>query len=750
MPASRFDTSQQYDYVSSRVPLPFDVIAGLGEKAKQDYTSGQAAEAELGTLGQAIKAAPMHEAHRAKFINEFDNKAKALVEKYHNNYGDPGYKLEVSKLITEFKNRPEINAFAGTLESFNNWQKAKLAGKSKDLDYTYEMEDDGKTFKQKNVLSEGVYSNRITKYYDWDQAAKEAAGHMAASGADKVSGLNLSDTKLEGGKLYERTKTGWRGVTNAKAQDIAKTVIPNYASKEAGQHHLETILRENYQFGNNAYNVTYTDIANKASLAQDRINKGTASEDDQKIIDMKNDIDDKLYNHIYGANKHQIGVITDKSVQEHIMADPKGSGSGNDDEPNGPKNPWNLYAPNANPDPNNPVASALHKANPNSVFTVESNGNIKDVKAGDVGKKVVFTYTDKSGNKWNLDNLPKGWTKVKDLWNGDYIISSGGTKIPINEMKPERHEINNIDIYAKQVNEVLQWAAATNQFNKNKPGSQQYEELLPKYKAAIQNGALNKQYIPQFDAETAANFKDVFAPKVTYDQDNNQTIKDPGLTSNWVIEGVSSNAEKTAILNDFNPIGLDMVKGGDNILISSGDGKEYSVNMNNPTLRNTFNKLSTFIQDNNKAKLNPTSVDPQQVELNASAMMDRLNTKFKNLAVQEKIDPALVENNLLYVANSYKSLSSGLTSNGYVPTSSYEDPTTGTIAVSFINHALPHGQDVQVVKYHPGVDNSFEMTSEASFNREVQQKAFGNFASNLNKKGSKTAGSFIENQNPKP
>jgi hypothetical protein len=203
------------------------------------------------------------------------------------------------------------------------------------------------------------------------------------------------------------------------------------------------------------------------------------------------------------------------------------------------------------------------------------------------------------------------------------------------------------------------------------------------------------------------------------------------------------------ILNNFNPIGLDMVKGGDNILISSEDGKEYSVNMNNPTLKSTFGQLSRFVKDNNTAKLNPTKVNVSEINKYASNYLTTLNNDAIKEAQNRSLNVQDAQNEVMGVTSSYVDKAKTLLKDGYVPSASYQDPTTGTLAVSYINHKTPGGQDVRVLKFHPGVDSGFEELSEAAFSREVQQKALGNFASNLNRSGSKTSASFIENQNPK-
>ncbi len=758
MPANRFDTSVNQEYVSSYIPLPFQQLAALGEQAKTNFDEGKKLESDLDALSASIKSAPVYEKSRKDYVDKVNNQLRNLVDEYQGNYGDSEFKNKTRRLMTDVKNSTEVANFNKTLEAYNIWEKLKAQGNSKDLDYTYEMDSNDPTgFKQLNILEKPIYSSRFTKYSDWDKDAKESVGHIAPSGGEKIGDL-LAKTQISNGKLYERKGEKWVGITNPKLESIVKQIVPVYASKSGGQHHLESILQQDYGFGNTAYNVTYRDIENNANQASLRISKNEGTPEDFKIVKMKNEIDAKLFNFIKASNQYQVGTIVDKTVNDQFIKDPETGGSGagdkNNVDPN--KTPWNLTKPNANPDLN-PVAKNLAIANPNSVFKVNDKNEVEYITPDKMGVRTNVTYKDKSGKVWNPQNPPSGWKFYKDeasfkkdnpniLWKGGYssdkgmFISSGGTQLPVYNLKPEYSKISNTDIYAKQVQEVLQWAAATGQYKLGEgSGYNAYNKFLPEYVKAIKNGALNVQYVPQFDAETADNFKEVFAPKQVVTNDGT-VVKDPGLVSNWSIEGVNTNEEKMKILNNFNPIGLDMVKGGDNILINSDDGKQYSVKMNSPTLEATFNGLSLFIRDNNKAKINPNASDSKYVE---NSTINYFNNLSKNAKAQG-IDSQAVDNQINTIASSFNDQRNSLLNNGYVQTSVYRDGKI--IGISFINHTAKSGPEVVVLKYDYSTDDNFEITSEASFNREVQQKAIGNFTSNLNKAGSKTAASFVENQ----
>jgi len=762
MPANRFDTSKTQEYVSQYVPLPFEAISALGEKANKNFEEGKQVEANLGALGAAIKAAKPYEKDRERFINEYNNQIKALVDEAKGDYGSRDFKAKASALTTQFKNDSRVQAFAETKEAFDNWQKAKLAGNAKDLDYTYDMDPNdptGTNFRQRDVLKEGVYSNRITKYSDWGKAANEAVGKVAVSGGDKIGNLNLANTKIEGGKLYERIGTKWVGVSEDKLKNVVSATVPVYASSEGGQNHLETILQKDFGYGQNAYNVRYMDIDNASQQATRRINSGQGTKEDQQAVDMKKQIDQELYNFMYGANKHQEGIVIDKTVQDKLIDDPNtNSGSGT---PNNPNNIalWNLTKTNADPSNDNPINKALHAANPNTVFEGTKDGNVKFIKRNEIGTRNKVVYTDSRGQKWDPENPPKGWrfekdpskvnTYYKGLASSGVFVSRGGTAInPLRDFTRSFEKVSNMDQYTKQVNEVLQWAAATGQLvsAKTKSGSEQYEELLPKYIRDIKNGALNAQYIPQADAETADNFNNLFLPSTKTTTDGT-VITNPGLVTTWTVDGIDNTnfEEKTKILENARYIGMDMRKGSSYIRVAGTDGQEHSVDMNNPTLAATFGALSSFIQKNNKNKINPQLGDSKEALNTTMNYINSLNQNALDHAKEIGYDLQEVTNRTLLLNKSFEQNLSLLASQGYTPSDSYLDPTTNTIAISLIKHGS-NNPDVQVIKYDQSTDSGFKIMSEAAFDREIQQKAFGNFAANNDKNASKTKATFTTTQ----
>ena len=98
MSSNRFDTSEHQNYVSSYIPLPFQEIAALGEKANKNFETGKKAEADLGILGAAVKAAKPYEKDRENFIKGANKELQTLVDEAKGDYGDGKAKINSSGL----------------------------------------------------------------------------------------------------------------------------------------------------------------------------------------------------------------------------------------------------------------------------------------------------------------------------------------------------------------------------------------------------------------------------------------------------------------------------------------------------------------------------------------------------------------------------------------------------------------------------------------------------------------------------
>lgn len=771
MPINEYDISVRPQYVSSRIDLPFGELQSIAANQQKSFNEGKALEDDLGILGQAIKAAPMHEDDRAAFINKYKTKIKDLTGNGNINYADPEFKRKMSNLINEFKSAPEINAFANTLKFYNDYQQTrKSKGNERDLDYTYERNPDG-SYKQKNVLTQGVYDQKITAYADQDVAAKEAMGKMAQNGYTTESGLNLSKTKLNNGEtlVYDTKTNSYVGVSDPRVKKESRLIVPNYASKDAGKYHLETILRDDFGLGDKAYNISYNQIENEANAAQQRINSGKGSEQDKQTVAMKNHIDDKMANFIYASNSHQVGAITSSTHDEHYEQDRNrvaaNEGARTKEEAN--KLPWGVVTGTVKPGevPTN-NGNELLKAK-GSAFTMDKNGNLKEtVSLTDVKPKYTQTiYThDKTGKVWNLDDLPKGWRKDPNAPMGeDQIISTGGSIInfTVDKDKNGRYLNTMINPYTKgeiknptpyrnkdiinQQSEILGFLKNSDQYDSKKTPIENYNAGLKLYEKAIRSGAYNTMSHPEFSAPIAKNFNDFYLPKGEVDKDGNVKITNAGNVANWETPNlkVLDGQTKDQMLVGANVLGPDLIKGGDWMKVETRDGQEISVKTNNENLKSAFKGLSKFTVDNNNAIVNP---DKRKT---ISEQESLFGTKERPGPVSQMVNQILNDNPsatpiIQQSIQLFNQESNKLKQQHYSPVGTYVDPNTGITGVSYINRQDPDNPIIKVIKFYPGTQP--EVMDNTSFNSDIYQNSIGGQAANWSSKSSEATGTTTNNQ----
>ena len=756
--ANIFDTPTKQTYVDTYVPLPFQAIAAIGDKIEKQNADTEAGMSQL--EGEIAKQKVTDQ-----LLTGTNRSVKTGQTEFKNNL--------LKDIRTEFNDLSEQQA-SGKIDSnaFNQrYNKIK-----KSFVERYELlkkysSDAGQIEKQNELIRQDKNatgeSSILNKVYDENKRYIKDMNTIGYSGAPIYNFVNEMDA-------INQTASGF------SPQDIRSfNYVDNAGIRHIGRDSGVTKARIE-SLVDNSYN--------GLGIAQQHRNRVERDIDDGKYLDLegnaitfnapikvtriingvKKEIETTFgENEIFKSKENFKAAVVQKAVSNHltenIIEDPATKAKKEADikaqeERAKGVNVWSLFAKDA--DPNNSVDVAYRKANPNGAFSVDDQGNLVDLKSDDLSEKVIYrvksgknsissalTVTDKI--IFDPQNPPAGWKFEKgSFWHPEgKFIGSGGYELDAAQMKREVVKSFDSKRYNSQVQEVFQWAAATGQIT-NAPGSKEYPTLLEKYKIAIKNGALNVAYIPQFDAKTADDFNKELLPKTN----DKGEITNPGRIGGWVVDGVKSE-DNAKVLANGRVVGLDMTKGGNNVLIQCLDGQQRSVNMNSPTLKSTFNPLSDFIKANNQLKLNPLPQGLENIKkrkefvsfVNNKSIDDVNKTYFSN---QTMTDQERIANNnsFMTVKASFASKGSELEKSGYIPSTNYTDPKTGTVAISYINHKISGGQNVIVLKFHPGVDSDVEILSEAAFNREVQQKAFGEFAAGLDPSAVNTKAAFLENQ----
>ena len=744
MSINRFDKSERPEYVSNRIQLPFEELNAIARNQQKSFDDGKAIEDDLGALGNAIQAAPMHQQDRMNFINKYKSKIDALSGNGNVNYADPAFKRKATNLVNEFKNDPNYQSLKGTLEAYKIYEKRKAeTGSERDLDFSYERNPDN-SFKQVSSLEKGIYSPKFTKYEDAYNKQSQILGNVASDGSGGSKGYDFSHPLTNVGpggeyNVYNKVTGRVDKLDHNKMMSIVQSSVPLYAKSDAGLYELQTEAKK--FIGDKAYDLNY-----------DKLNE--LAKNNETFKGILDNVNNKFYTDMLSVGKKQEFKKTFSEVENMQMHD-RAKAASNDNKEEKPEPgaiPLNSGVPNPDPDPNK-LQTDFKNANPDSPFSFNTNGTMNHIKVGDTGITNNMVYTDKSGKIWDPKYPPSGWTyKAKPgifgKDDGGVFKSAGGYEfrpITTDGYTTKSVKVSNAETLKKQMTEVLSWGAVTGQ-PVGKDGLKSYNELLPKYESAMRNGILNSQNLPAPGKGLQDAFAAMYFPEVNADGE----VTKAGNTSGWIIDG------KQAVAGDLAGAKLklfDINSGkGDNVIITGKDGIDHKVEMNDPTLEDNMNRLTTFNKSNRNLILNPVAnkLSPLEEKTRKTDILDGIGNEFFQYAKQQA-GGILSDDQIKYVGMGLTRLqedldkeASYLTKDGYSYGENYTDPKTKLIATSYINHKTG---DVKVVVLNLQNNEITTMPSD-EFGKKIVQSTIGNWNANINDM-SKETGVNYNNQEGK-
>jgi hypothetical protein len=578
------------------VKLPFETISALGEKANKNFEEGKKIEEDLGALGQAIKAAPVYESHKTKFINEYNKRTQDLVDEAKGDYGSPEFKRKAQKLIQEFKTRPEIDAFAQTNKAFQDYQSEKKDAKNAmNLDWTYQKDKQG-NYVQLDVIKQGIYSPKFTQYEDWNKTAKEVMGHVAPSGGTNELAIdfNAPTATLSNGEtaVYSNKTKGYVGVSDPRVQKLSKMMASEYATTVAGKHHLQSLLGADIDY---------------KTLSIQALN-------DPEAAKTKEAVDTEFTNHMYRANANQIGGTSTSSIDYHYEHD-RAKASANDKKAADESNKYKpSYEGNIDKTPST-RANALVTMGMDPT-TMDDNADIKYNKYNQPDLKDIQAELTK------LNTIYKGNTSSPDYMNELNKINS---KLQASK--------GNQEIATKYYSDLVRIAGNNNidpkQFMDNK-GNVDYKALKERLITAGQNINTQAGSIQGMDASlveglgahyfgehTAQGFTKAGAfNKLTIYENNNPNTKDK-IESEGLASKLAENARFTGL--DFNDKNLG------SMAFTATEGKEsvepklYNAVTSDKVLKTLMEPVHNFTQQVKNAMVGKQS--PEEVQNNKKALL---------------------------------------------------------------------------------------------------------------------------------
>lgn len=702
MASNRFDTSQQQQYTSQYVPLPFEAISAMGEKADKNFAEGEKAVSDLGILGAAIKAAPMYTENKEKFVNEYNNKSKELINKYASDFGNPEFKKEVANLTNEFKSRPEIGAFSTTLKAFEDWQEQKKDAKNAmNLDYTYDMDpNNSKNFRQRNVIKEGVYSPKMTQYEDWNETGKKIMGKIAEDSNVKEMGLDLGNTRINNGEteVWSRKTGKYEGVTSTKLLDLSKKMVGEYANTVAGKHHLQSLVGQD---------IDYSQLSNMAQSGNEQAIKAKAA------------VDQEFENHLYRSNASQVGVKTETTYDDQFVTNRAQQKANDAKEEKTKRKAWDVI------NLGQATKDDFNTVNPHpDLFTFNSDGSAKVAPL-----TMESYYKGADGKNYVLKDIPlvpglfkdptktKGLAKLVDM-NGTASIYNNGKLVTTvrttdNTGKPIKNEGLNVEMLKKKVQVSGEYLRATGQYEEfkkkftNKDGTINYTNMydagLLEIANSIKKGHFNNQALPIFDEKSST----VLTKRILPSYNDKGEIINPGLISSASI--VDENGEAVPYSNDDKMTMFKGAKitapsfiGGDIIKTTLADGSIVNIKLNNPDLKYLNEGVTSFVSNTNKAITTPPSLAEQQKK--TREFTTNLNSQINQIESNPNLSPEVKQDFKNRLQN-YVIKVSDLNKKGYTESSNYILPD-GSEVTSYINYksknrdvkVLVHTKDGQLIE----------------------------------------------------
>lgn len=727
MPLNRFSTVGQGEYTAQHVPLPFEAISALGEKANKNFAEGKQAEANLGALGEAIKAAPMHQDDRKAFVDNYNNKIKKLVEEHHGDYGNPEFKAKVNALTTELKNDPKVQAFKGTLDAYEEYTKRKTQkGAERDLDYTYDRDAAG-NFIQKDVVKDGKYSSKFTKYDDWNKAGKDVMGKIAEDSTTKEMGLDLGNTRINNGEteVWSRKTGKYEGVSKGKLGNLSKLMVGEYANTDAGKHHLQSLLGQD---------VDYQQLNNLAQSGN------------EQAIKTKSAIDKEFENHLFKANANQIGVKTETTYNDQFVTN-RATAAANDAIKKSlntiPLDVLN-YAQNKPADLNKAIPETWK-----SLFSFDESGNAKIVEnTNKLGENFKSTLTNKeypisipgvTGKETAIKT--KGYTKVRVL-NNTYDIYKDGVKV--DQVAPNSTITSNTELVKQKqfaANDYLRATGQLESYKEKYPNPADMANAALKDMAqGVKSGTYHNQAVPIFSEETNQVLTNRFLPK--FDGDN---VTSAGLVGNMTVLDDFGNIipyseeNKLKDLKNAKVTGGSFI-GGDVIKVTKTDGSTTNLKLNMPILNAKNKGITEFIQNTNKQVAQPLTLNEQKTRTK------NITEKYLNeiQKIQESNSDPRIKELKIEDAKHVINTIGALEEKGFVQAEKF-NMSNGDTAYSFVNYSVP-GHPTQAMVVHSNGEINF--TNLSAIGAEEFQKTYSTSIENASPKSETMDPYKTVNQNP--
>lgn len=315
---NRFDLAQpnNFQYMSTYVPLPLQEIGDLAKDYSNRYKQGKALNNQLGLLASKVQAAPMDYDLKNQFLQDSNKKMQSLVDKAKpEDWANPEFQDRMRSTLGEIVSDPRLN----TIQSNKKWfddEYTKFASNPKnagDLDFTLQKDPNHSTGFKQNLQGKTYAGLKVTPQGDIYKAKSDIMSHINDSGYMKDLGINYGDSLRVGPngeyQAYKGTKQGWVGISKDKVKKVANISADLYGNTPEGKYETQKILRDDLNMGDEAYNYDYRTLEKMA-------NNG-----DKHAEVVFNHIKNKFGNDLFATGMKQIGGKSTQEIQDIQLSD---------------------------------------------------------------------------------------------------------------------------------------------------------------------------------------------------------------------------------------------------------------------------------------------------------------------------------------------------------------------------------------------------------------------------------------------
>lgn len=232
---NRFDKPRGQEYVSTRVPLPLDFIAGMAKDYSTEYKKTKDEVYALDDLMSKVNAIDEHSQYKKQLNDQFHPRIEDLASRMAKGVDLNTATAEINKLKRDFQNNELRQELENSYANKSLYQKKRI-----------ELGDKYATWQDPNAKFTGSKDNQLNPFRfqgmgERQDHAEEARKQMADIAKN---GWDIKNTQLgEDGNIYTKNSKG-EYVKDARVSYLADIKTRSYKQTKQGEDYYKMISEQ--------------------------------------------------------------------------------------------------------------------------------------------------------------------------------------------------------------------------------------------------------------------------------------------------------------------------------------------------------------------------------------------------------------------------------------------------------------------------------------------------------------------------